>query len=66
VKAVWTHGRGGPEHLLVEAAPLPAFRRGGVLVLVRATGVTPAELTWDATYQNADTARPRIPGHAKH
>jgi hypothetical protein len=42
-----------------------SFRRGGVLVRVRATGVTPTELTWDATYQNAADAAV-IPGHAKH
>ena len=32
---------------------------------VRATGITPAELTWDETYQNAD-GTPRIPGIPGH
>jgi NADPH:quinone reductase-like Zn-dependent oxidoreductase len=65
VKAVRTHGRGGPEQIFFEDAPLPEVRRGDVLVQVRATGITPAELTWDETYQNADGAPriPSIPGH---
>jgi NADPH:quinone reductase-like Zn-dependent oxidoreductase len=65
VKAARTHGRGGPEQLFFEDAPLPEVRPGDVLIRVRATGITPAELTWDETYQNADgTPRvPSIPGH---
>jgi NADPH:quinone reductase-like Zn-dependent oxidoreductase len=65
VKAVRTHGRGAPEQLFFEDAPVPVVRPGDVLVRVRATGITPAELTWDETYQNADgTPRvPSIPGH---
>src|SRR6266550_392074 len=65
VKAVRTHGRGGPEQIFFEDAPLPEVRRGDVLVQVRATGITPTELTWDETYQNADGAPriPSIPGH---
>jgi len=65
VKAVRTHGRGGPEQIFFEDAPLPEVRRGDVLVQVRATGITPAELTWDETYQNAD-GTPRIPGIPGH
>ena len=65
VKAVRTHGRGGPEHLFFEDAPVPVVRPGDVLVRVRATGITPAELTWDETYQNAD-GTPRIPGIPGH
>ena len=65
VKAIRTHGRGGPEQLFFEDAPLPEVRRGDVLLQVRATGITPTELTWDETYQNADGAPriPSIPGH---
>jgi NADPH:quinone reductase-like Zn-dependent oxidoreductase len=65
VKAVRTHGRGGPEQIFFEDAPLPEVRPGDVLVQVRATGITPAELTWDETYQNAGGAPriPSIPGH---
>jgi NADPH:quinone reductase-like Zn-dependent oxidoreductase len=65
VKAVRTHGRGGPEQLFFEDAPVPVVRPGDVLVRVRATGITPKELTWDETYRNADgTPRiPSIPGH---
>jgi len=65
VKAVRTHGRGGSEQIFFEDAPLPEVRRGDVLVQVRATGITPAELTWDETYQNAD-GTPRIPGIPGH
>ena len=42
VKAVRTHGRGGPEQLFFEDAPAPVVRPGDVLVRVRATGITPA------------------------
>ena len=65
MKAVRTHGRGGPEQLFFEDAPVPVVRPGDVLVRVRATGITPAELTWDETYQNAD-GTPRIPGIPGH
>lgn len=65
MKAVRTHGRGGPEQIFFEDAPLPEVRRGDVLVQVRATGITPAELTWDETYQNPDGA-PRIPSILGH
>jgi len=65
VKAIRLHGRGGPEQLFFEDAPEPEARAGDVLVRVYATGITPAELTWDETYQHADgTPRiPSIPGH---
>ena len=65
MKAARTHGRGGPEQIFYEDAPLPEVRRGDVLVQVRATGITPAELTWDETYQHADGA-PRIPSILGH
>src|SRR5215831_21160569 len=65
MKAIRIHGRGGPEQLFFEDAPLPEVRNGDVLVRVRATGITPAELTWDETYQNAD-GTPRIPGIPGH
>ena len=65
MKAARTHGRGGPEQIFFEDAPMPEVRLGDVLVRVRATGITPAELTWDETYQNAD-GTPRIPGIPGH
>lgn len=65
MKAVRTHGRGGPEQLFFEDAPLPELRRGDVLLRVHATGITPTELTWDQTYQNPD-GTPRIPGIPGH
>jgi NADPH:quinone reductase-like Zn-dependent oxidoreductase len=51
--------------LFFEDAPAPEIRPGDVLVRVRATGITPAELTWDESYQNAD-GTPRIPGIPGH
>jgi NADPH:quinone reductase-like Zn-dependent oxidoreductase len=65
VKAVRTHGRGGPKQLFFEDVALPEVRPGDVLIRVHATGITPTELTWDETYQNEDgTPRvPSIPGH---
>src|SRR4051812_41126745 len=63
--AIRTHGRGGPEQLFYEEAPVPEPGEGDVLVRVCATGITPAELTWDETYRNADGS-PRIPGIPGH
>jgi NADPH:quinone reductase-like Zn-dependent oxidoreductase len=65
MKAIRTHGRGGPEQLVYEEVPLPSLEPGDALVQVHATGITPAELTWDATYQNSDSSVriPSIPGH---
>lgn len=65
MRAVRTHGRGGPEQLFYEDAPVPKPGEGDVLVRVCAAAITPAELTWDETYRNADgSARiPGIPGH---
>lgn len=65
MKAIRTHARGGPEQLVYEDAPVPKLSAGDVLVQVHATGITPAELSWDATYQNPDGSSrlPSIPGH---
>jgi NADPH:quinone reductase-like Zn-dependent oxidoreductase len=65
MKAIHIHGRGGPEHLVYEDAPLPRLGPGEVLVRVYAAGVIAPELTWSATYQtNAGVPRPLpIPGH---
>jgi NADPH:quinone reductase-like Zn-dependent oxidoreductase len=65
MQAVRTHGRGGPEQLFYENAPVPEPGESDVLVRVGATGITPAELTWDETYQKADGSVriPGIPGH---
>lgn len=59
------HGRGGPEQLVYEDAPVPKCEAGDVLIRVHATGITPAELTWAATYQKPDGSEriPSIPGH---
>src|SRR5690242_9250810 len=65
MKAIRLHDRGGPEQLFFEEAPVPEILAGDVLVRVCATGITPAELTWDETYQHAD-GTPRIPGIPGH
>lgn len=65
MRALRIHGRGGGEQLVFEDAPVPTAGPRDALVRVHATGITPAELTWDATYQNADGSSriPSIPGH---
>ena len=65
MKAVRLHARGGPDELVFEDAPDPMLNAGDALVRVEACGITPAELTWGATYQDLDGASrlPSIPGH---
>ena len=65
MRALRIHARGGAEQLFFEEAPVPQTRPQDVLVRVHATGITPAELTWDASYQNAGGSSriPSIPGH---
>jgi NADPH:quinone reductase-like Zn-dependent oxidoreductase len=65
MKAARLHERGGAETLAYEDAPIPKARAGDALVRVYATGITPAELTWSATYENPDGSSriPSIPGH---
>lgn len=65
MKAARTHGRGGPEQIFVEDAPMPDLQPGDALVRVIATGITPAELTWDATYQHPDGSA-RVPSTLGH
>jgi len=64
MKAVRLHGRDIGE-MRYEDAPLPKLLPGDALVRVYATGVTPAELEWNETYQNSDGSSriPVIPGH---
>lgn len=54
MKAIRAHGRGDPESLVYENAPLPRIWPGDALIRVSASGITPAEFTWGATYQNPD------------
>src|SRR5262245_17206640 len=65
MKAVRLHKEGGPEQLVYEDAPKPQLGTGDALIRVHATGITPAELTWDDTYRNCDGSErlPAIPGH---
>ncbi len=65
MRAARLHEQGGAAVVRFEEAPLPVLREGDALVRVRATGITPAELGWSATYENPDgTPRiPSIPGH---
>lgn len=65
MKAVRIHGRGGPAQLVYEDASMPKLQPDDALVRVYATGITPAELTWDESYQNPDGS-PRIPGIPGH
>lgn len=63
MKALRAHRRGGP--LVVEDAPVPAPASGEVLLEVHAAGITPAELTWDLSWETKDGAdrTPVIPSH---
>jgi NADPH:quinone reductase-like Zn-dependent oxidoreductase len=65
MKAIRLHRRGGPEQLVYEDAPKPEPGIGDALIRVHATGITPAELTWEETYSNCDGSErlPTIPGH---
>src|SRR5262245_22860164 len=65
MKAARLHDRSGPTGVFFEDAPIPAPRPGDALVRVHATGITPAELTWSESYENADGSSriPSIPGH---
>jgi NADPH:quinone reductase-like Zn-dependent oxidoreductase len=56
--------RGGPEVLVVEAAPVPEPGPGQVLVAVRAAGITYTELEWEETWARDGRDRtPVIPSH---
>src|SRR5262250_2385875 len=65
MKAVRLHREGGPEQLVYEDAPKPQLGAGDALIRVHATGISPAELTWDDTYRNCDGSErlPAILGH---
>lgn len=54
MNALRIHGRGGPEFLKYEDAPIPQFVPGDPLVRVQATGSTPAELGWDENMDGSD------------
>jgi NADPH:quinone reductase-like Zn-dependent oxidoreductase len=60
MRAARFHARGGPELLVYEEAPQPVPEKGDALVRVRATGITPAELGWDASWTSSD-GQPRLP-----
>jgi NADPH:quinone reductase-like Zn-dependent oxidoreductase len=49
MNAVRIYGRGGPEFLKYEDAPIPQLVPGDDLLGVHATGIAPAELGWDET-----------------
>lgn len=65
MRAIHIRARGGPDQLAYEDAPIPTVKPGDALIRVYATGITPAELSWAATYQNPDGSDrlPSIPGH---
>lgn len=65
MRALRTHERGGPEHLVEEEAPVPAPGLGDALVRVHAASFTPTELDWPSTWVDREghDRRPVIPGH---
>jgi NADPH:quinone reductase-like Zn-dependent oxidoreductase len=65
MKAIRLHRQGGPEQIVYEDAPEPVLGAADALIRVHATGITPAELTWEETYRNCDGSErlPAIPGH---
>ncbi|MGE5204634.1 MAG: NADP-dependent oxidoreductase [Chlamydiota bacterium] len=65
MKAIRLHKRGGAKELVYEEAPRPVLQAGDAMVRVFASGITLAELGWDATYETEEGASrlPVIPGH---
>jgi NADPH:quinone reductase-like Zn-dependent oxidoreductase len=65
MQSVRAHERGGPEVLKAERAPRPAAARGEVLVQVEAASITPTELRWNETWNDAagNPRTPIIPSH---
>jgi NADPH:quinone reductase-like Zn-dependent oxidoreductase len=64
MKAIRIHGRGGPEVLVHEDAPIPALEPGDGLVRVHAAGISPAEFTWQIWETPDGHSRfPFIPSH---
>src|SRR5437763_3986294 len=65
MRALRIHGRGGPDGLSYEEAPMPDPGTGDVLVQVHAASFTPTELTWPSTWVDrlGHDRRPVIPGH---
>jgi NADPH:quinone reductase-like Zn-dependent oxidoreductase len=65
MRALRTHARGGPEHLVEEEAGMPPPGIGDVLVRVHAASFTPTELGWPSTWVDraGRDRRPTIPGH---
>jgi NADPH:quinone reductase-like Zn-dependent oxidoreductase len=64
MRAMRMHGRGGPDHLVLDDVPQPHPGPGEVLVRVAAAAIIATELQWDETYQTtAGEPRPLpIPG----
>jgi NADPH:quinone reductase-like Zn-dependent oxidoreductase len=60
MQAVRMHGRGGPEVLRLDRAPLPQVRNGQVLIRVRAAGVNPVD--WKIRKRGTRSGAPWIPG----
>src|SRR2546430_16771763 len=63
MKALGSHGRGGPETLVYEDSPEPPIAAGEALIRVHAAAITPTELTWDSTWtdSNGKDRRPIVP-----
>lgn len=61
MKAIRIHGRGGPDHLVYEEAPMPHPGPGEVLVRVAAAAILVNELRWEITYQTASGEQRPLP-----
>jgi NADPH:quinone reductase-like Zn-dependent oxidoreductase len=62
MKAVRIHSYGGPEVLVYENAPMPAFNNDDVLIRVYAAGVNPVDWKIRQGYMQEKMTLPLIPG----
>jgi NADPH:quinone reductase-like Zn-dependent oxidoreductase len=65
MKAVRVLARGGPEEIVYTDAPRPGIQAGDALVRVRASAITPAELTWPTTWSTKE-GTDRLPSTLGH
>ena len=65
MKAVRLLARGGPDEIVYTDAPRPHIQAGDALVRVRASAITPTELTWPPTWTTKD-GKDRLPSTLGH
>jgi NADPH:quinone reductase-like Zn-dependent oxidoreductase len=66
MRALHAYAKNDPDCIAYEAAPDPVLDADDVLVRVHASGVSPTEIGWPATWVTADGAArpiPIVPGH---